>query len=519
MFRLVFTTCLALLLLFPAQPRAETDPQTVQRLHGIFDEMLESYAESARRKGFELQRDGSIMVEPVDNRYYAVTLPALSLRYPEGDTLKIGMIAANVLPTEQDDEWKISMAIPTPVTYYNAENAPEMRIHLGGQHFAGIWNERLNNYSKFDGRYQDIRIESADPGSRVEIPAISLSADLRETQENIWSGNARYNAIGTNVIAGGQTVAAIGKIDMAIDIFDYAAVKAQDYQEKLQSLSESIESGDVADKQSPFHVMGLYNLMTNVIGDIWDGFAITVSIEDIEVTAARPSGENGPAERLELSEIAAGFSMKGFHQDSVSLRAQLDYNGLSVTPPSERYRGTVPDHMKFDVSMNRLPYRKLVDLGQQTLKKAAGDNKTMSKLAGIQALALAPQILSDAGTNLTIRDSRIGNEDYRVTLDGKATTDIQAMLGGTADIRAEISGIDKLLENFSRNLENPDLSDEQKEIIEKNMQSIEMLKRMGLQSRNEAGKFVMEYDFELTKDGRMLLNGRNLAEQTEENGP
>lgn len=180
MFRLVFTTCLALLLFIPAQALAETSPETAQKLDKMFSKMLDSYADKAEKRGFTLLQDGQIMVETANDRYYAVTLPSLSLKYPEGGTLKIGMIAANVLPTEKADEWKISMAIPTPIVFYNKSNTPEMRIHIGGQNFSGIWNERLNSYSKFDGRYQDIRIENANVESETIIPAITLALDLSE---------------------------------------------------------------------------------------------------------------------------------------------------------------------------------------------------------------------------------------------------------------------------------------------------------------------------------------------------
>lgn len=38
-----------------------------------------------------------------------------------------------------------------------------------------------------------------------------------------------------------------------------------------------------AKKGSTLHIMGLYNLLTNVIGDIWDGFSINLTIEDVEI--------------------------------------------------------------------------------------------------------------------------------------------------------------------------------------------------------------------------------------------
>lgn len=301
---------------------------------------------------------------------------------------------------------------------------------------------------------------------------------------------------------------------MVIDIFDYAAVKAQDYQEKLQSLNESIEAGDAGQKGSTLHIMGLYNLLTNVIGDIWDGFSINLTIEDVEIQTDKTKRPKDAPEKIFLEKAGIGFMMKGFNNDSVTLRIQGHHKGLKSIPPSPRYNGMTPDRLDFDVSINRLPYRKLVELGQQTLKKAGSSSNAMSKLAGIQALALAPQILSDAGTNLIIKESVVGNDDYHIKIEGQANTDIEAFLGGTADLRAEIFGIDKILEHLSNNLRNPELTEEEKATIEKNIQSLEMLKRMGLQTQNEQGKFIMGYDFEMTKEGKMLLNGRNLSEET-----
>lgn len=512
MFRLVFTTCLALLLFAPAQAMAETSQETAQKLETMFSEMLESYAYKAEKRGFTLLQDGQIMVETAHDKYYAVTLPSLSLKYPKGGTLKIGMVAANVLPTEKADEWKISMAIPTPMIFYNKNNTPEMRLHIGGQNFSGIWNERLGSYSKFDGQYQDIRVENTNVDSEIIIPSVAITADLSESEKNIWSGNARYKATGVKFVSRGTEIAHIGLTDVRVDIFDYAAVKAQDYQEKLQSLNESIEAGDAGRKGSTLHIIGMYNLLTNVIGDIWDGFSIEITIEDVEIQADKAKRREDAPEKIFLEKAGIGFMMKGFNNDSVTLRMHGHHDGLKVVPPSPRYNGMTPDRLNFDISINRLPYRKLVELGQQTLKKTADSASAMSKLAGIQALALAPQILSDAGTNLIVGESIVGNDDYHIKIEGQASTDIKAFLGGTAELRAEIFGIDKILEHLSNNLNNPELTEEEQATIEKNIQSLEMLKRMGLQKQNEQGKFIMSYDLKLTKEGTMLLNGNYIYE-------
>ena len=125
--------------------RAQTSDGDVQKLEGIFTQLLEQYKALTEANGAELVEEGNILVEPSDH-YYAITLPHLTVQQKDGAYTDIGMIAVNALPGDAAGQWKMTMAVPTPIIHYDSKKNPVVSVNIGQQNFAGVWYEKFRNF-------------------------------------------------------------------------------------------------------------------------------------------------------------------------------------------------------------------------------------------------------------------------------------------------------------------------------------------------------------------------------------
>lgn len=505
---LAFSAVVLLLLPAPALAQKNTDPETAAKLRTLFSDLLEKRKLDAQNNGGKLITDGDLLVEEADY-YYAITLPSLTINYKNTGT-KIGIIAVNVVPTNDPAVWKMTVAVPTPIKIYDSNNELKTQIHFGKQKFIGLWHEDVDIFTKLDAHYQDIRIEDKDIDADIRLSDVTASMDLIKNSNNTWSGPAHYSAKKLSIMATGKSEISIQNMNINAHIDDYDINAAMDYQDQLGSLAESYESDDKI-STSPEHVAGLYDLVTNAVGNVWNAFSADLSFDDLDMTLY---DENDVKEQTKLTKAGIGFEIAGFRDNALKIGMRFHYDGLKVDPESPETKDTIPEQAHFDLSINNLPYQELVDLGKDTAKTLA-TSPQMAQMTGLAALMMAPQILTSAGTNIKITDSFFKNTHYNMLFDGMLTANINAVLGATAQARAEIAGLDALLNIISRNMENSSLAEDIRSDLAQKRSYLEMLKSLGAAGHGQNGDEVLRYDFTLTEDGKMQLNGQDMKPLTE----
>jgi hypothetical protein len=120
-----------------------------------------------------------------------------------------------------------------------------------------------------------------------------------------------------------------------------------------------------------------------------------------------------------------------------------------------------------------------------------------------------PQIAADAGTTLFIRNTFLDAPDINATLDGRIQADAQALMKTAGTMTLSVRGLDELLLKFQ------DLSAGDPQAANA-ARSLVFFQMMGQAEKTPdgkppAGKSVRRYNLELTRDGRMLLNGSDFS--------
>jgi hypothetical protein len=456
----------------------------------------------------ELRAEGPLTVEPA-GKYYAVTMPHLSLHEPDGSYTDFGIFAINAIPGDKPGEWKITVATPTPITGYNAAKKPELRITLGGQSFNGIWNEKNVSLSKLDAEYKNIVVEQPLEGYTMKTPKATLSYNLTPGPNGkTLSGPARYELTNIEVAKAGETaVSKIGRIVMDMNIRDYDPAKAREYQKKIAALSATAKKsadGKIPDEQAHGIITSLFDFMATA----WDGFDSKITATDIDLSRPAKAGE--PAGRLQLKQVSSAFGLDGFRSNSVTMRVAFGYDALAFAPAPVGFTETVPSRINFDVTFNKIPFRELTDAANKAMQ-SAGDTPESKRAAGLQAASVIPQLLTAAGAYAQITQSFIANNTYNATIDGKANANLKALMGADGKARIEVAGLDQLMTYLQTAIKDPKTDAAAKAQMQKTMLSLTVFQGFGQQGKNTAGQATRIYDVELNEQGKIMLNGMDLS--------
>lgn len=508
--RLMGMVLFACMFILSLPAHAKTSPEKAAELKQMFNEVLGGY-QSQVSGGATMEYSGEVTVEERDF-YYAVTLPHIAVLLADGSRTEIGIVAINALEGDTPETWKMTVALPTPIVYYAPDGSPFISIDIGSQNFAGVWHKKFKNFVKQKAQYQNVVISALSGECGTAVPCdvkvndIKVVYDLVEGNNGRWSGPSKIvlEGLTTNLDKNGGSFS-IGKMHMSGSVKDYSIEAALDYQEKIMAMNELYEEGS-EEALSSAHVMGLYNMVADFFSTVWDGFDVKMSVEDVSFNDGGLTGGKG---NFNLGKFAMGFAMDGFLSQNVGMKFGVSYDGFELPGVSEDLGVTAPTKSVLDLRINNLPFSRIVEMGRSSLQ-ATVERPETAQMLGMQALMTLPQLMTEAGTNVEIKDSFFGNDNYDVNMNAVLTADVAAAKGLYGDGRVSIWGLQKLLGLANQQMSGSELSEDKKAKLMSIVQMATMLQMMGQQEQDQQGRDVLSYNFELTKDGRSLLNGGDI---------
>ncbi len=454
----LFVILLALLSVPAVAQDAKPDPK-IAGLKKQIEALLQYQADAAQAQGRRFEQKGDVTVEPA-NGYYAITTPHLTSYSMDGTRTEIGMIAINAVPAEKAGEWKMSVAIPTPINSYATDGSQAMQIDIGSQKMAGVWNESLEQFSKLDSRYDNLKIRDLKKKRQATIETVTFTEDLTQGKNNLWSGPAVgtiSNLQMTNQPTG--TALTVVKATMNSSIEDYSPAQAKKMRDKIAASS--------AAGQNPF------SMMMDISGSMGDNIASSLSASGIRYTVPQPGQE--PL-KIEVMTLSSALNASGLQKDNVTGTLKAAFNGLKITPARNVYSEVGPETFSVNLTANNVP---------------------LSKLAGGDVKALAAQ----SNSTLTINEFMVKNSLYDAFINGAFKADATAVKGYTGALKGKISGLDALTAKVQTLAATAPPEQQQKYFGL--MAVLGMANGMG--KVDSAG--AKTYDIQMTADGRTLING------------
>lgn len=498
------TILLAALLIVLASPqaaRADDAPAdaNAQKLKALFETFLNNQkALSEKSGGTKFDYDGAIMIEPVES-YYAVTLPHIKVSYPDNSRVDIGMISINASPHEAG-QWKMAVAIPTPMLVFDGKGGEPVKINIGAQKAAGIWDESLEGFAKLDALYSAISIDQPAAGYALKMPETQIRYDYNKNADGTWSGPGFFLARNIQIdwaLAKSSLKLAELKGEFDLDRYNPAAVN--EYKKHMLAADPSATTTEAKTQ--------VLDQLTKLLTGLGGGFRSRFSLTGF--SAAKPDPATGVRHSLSLQTGFAEISASDFLDDKANLGLKFGFDGLKTDPVPAGYEGVLPSTANFDFAFNKLPLRALVDLGKNTLE-ATLEQPEMTQLAGLSFMMKMPAILSTAGTGIEIKENHIGNDDYRFDLNGSARADVSAINFATGEFKGEFKGLDTLIGRVAAIAADPanPASGRAKNLGD----SLAAMKSNGAVKPGTENTPVYLYDFVLNAQGQVLLNGKSLLE-------
>ncbi len=129
---------------------------------------------------------------------------------------------------------------------------------------------------------------------------------------------------------------------------------------------------------------------------------------------------------------------------------------------------------------------------------AAAQQKSQQDM--MMAVMSLPQILTDAGSSISVRNTKVTAPELVTTLDGSFTMKQGSMTLGFA-------GLDEMISKLQSQVSAENASPKLGQMI----QSLTMLQMSGQNKPGPDGKSIRTYTFDLTPEGKFLMNGADMS--------
>lgn len=471
-------------------------------LKQAMESLMERQREMAADQGAELVYDGEITIEDAES-YYAVTLPHAKLNFAEGGFADIGMVAINASPHPEEGLWKMSMALPTPFFIYGEEDAePILKIDFPTQRAAGIWDSDIHYFTKLNLELENVNFQHRPGQFDLDIGTVLITSNLQKDAQALYSGptNISFRDVVFAVPASDLSIV-IGEagLSLVMDAYDIKALGR--YQEQLEALEETPDNEDV----SSDHVMGLTNLIFDMLTKSGDGIDLSYGLKNFSMYSGARPGK--PEIDVSLGDAEISFKTDGFRGDAAQLQQVFQFRNLLFQSEDPALQQLVPKDMTIDIRVEKLPLRKIFELSQGSLRNAV-QNPDMASISLMGLLFQIPALLTVSGTEMSLPGNVLKNDTYRLLLDGRAVADVGATNMAVADLTLRVYGYDDLIAAMQNAAKTEQGLYNQN--TQQLMAGIMFAKSFAQAKTDEAGRPYDSFHFQMTADGRMLLNGRDV---------
>ncbi len=492
---------LALLVMTAPAQAAEVNAEGAAKLKTIFQNFMLYQKSVTEQDKARLEYDGNVMVEPAD-KYYAVTLPHVRMLYPDGAKLDIGMVSINASPHETSGQWKMAVAIPTPIILMDARQTQAVKINIGAQKAAGIWDEGLEGFAKLDAEYNNITVENAATGLSMKIPEIKLLYDFAKNADNTtWSGPGQIlvRNVASGMANGGSLKLGELKIDFSLDRYNPAVLN--EYHTFLQGYMADVAKSTPGKPVDQAKTIELADRLRSLLINASNGLAGSVNISGLEATRTNPLTHT--PETVRLDKAFFGLEAKDMSADKVTLALLFGHDGLSITPTPAGYDGVIPEETNIDIKLNGIPAKQLLEMVRNTLQSSMTQPE-MANFAGMSLLIKLPAVLSQAGTNAELKNTFIGNSTYRFDINGIIKADVAAVNMFIASLKGKFRNLDTLVAKVKAIA--TDLNHPAAKNAQGILRSLQTLQTYGAPKPGVAGTYT--YDLQMSPQGQVLLNGK-----------
>jgi hypothetical protein len=469
--------------------------------------------------GEGMKTEGPVQVTP-SGSYYQVKIPGVRFDMP-GGRLNVGNVVMNASPAD-DGAYLVSAAIPTRMTFSTSANPEAAVITIGEQKSASVWYPAYNNVTKMDASYGNVAVvvagKDGKSGFDIKLAQGKVVRNMVKNADGTWSGPDSVSLNGLSFASADQ------KGSVSIGSIAANSVTDQLDMTQLQALQKKVEDAissamvDGAKQSDPAVVKSMVDEMLNDKSTLMNGFSSALEASDVRASFTSekaPADASKPAETktstFGLAKLGYGLSIKDIKKEKGSIGFKVMMDGLNISDAPTDIAGMIPTSSNIDITLDSLPMQKLsqtftslirssMDAALEAQGAASGPAKQKAQNDIMMAIATLPQTVTEAGSSVSVRNTHVTAPDISGTLDGSFTMKQGKMtlaFGGLDELIAKLQAATSSAKDPSK--------------VAQMVQSLTMLQMSGQNQPGADGKSKRVYVFELTADGKFLMNGADMS--------
>ncbi len=452
-----------------------------------------------------LKKNGEVTVTP-EASYYAAKLPKLTYDLGESGRFEIGQIAANIIPDASGQTWRITVSYPKEMTYFDGTGNALAVVTIGAQRFGGVWDVDKNTYIKYEGAYENIEIRDTLKnigGAKINNVKFVQNLEPSPGKPGLYSGPMNFEINGVTVKMDdpknqGMLSMAFDRIIANNDYEDMEIMDTKSMEEKLQAFTKDPEG----------NMDSYMDSMTEMMAALPNNSDSTAFVEGFDFAFKNPKRNQDM--KFSIDRLGLESDMQNIKTNNAGLGFAYIFEGLDVEGIPAESRDFVPSNMTFDIRFDNLPAIKLAELTEATMKQSLdqGSTKTPQQRKQMMMIVMQslPQLLTEHGTKITMNKTKVDMPIMNTQIRANFSADSSAALKTVGTLMMSITGLDQAIAAMQgMGQSNPNMQG----MAQQAMMGLSMFQMMG---QMEADGKTRTYNFEVTPDGKTLLNGTDLKQ-------
>lgn len=473
---------------------------------------------------------GEITVTPIAD-YYNATIDNVQFTYPMTGKIVVGSILVKARP-EADGTYKTAIQMTSPMPIMDAQNKVVANISFNTQKFYGTWHPDYSFFTALDAAYGDMMVKAVDPAHdfMLGVKDTSIKIDLKKNADGTWSGPLDSVMTGMKMQAKDFDNATI-TLDRAATQSTYDSMDFEAIKQAKQGLKTLVDKPDTTFQNPDDATAFIEGILKGTTG-MMNGGSSAIVLEGMNIDIpALPATANVPATdgfKATLAKADGFMDMKNMKQDKSSIAIKWSHNGLNVVEKAAHIAALIPGSSNFEINIDNLPLKTIIgtvtNMLQRSMRASSVIDTTVTpesaiarelrvkkeqeiQMEAMQALSSLPQLMVDQGTALSIKNTFIKSPALLTTQDALFKAHATSPMIAVGSTTITINGLDEYINGLQTASAQPGADPQIAGIA----QTLAIAQMSGQLAKGVDGKTARTYKFDLTPDGKMLLNGADVS--------
>lgn len=356
---------------------------------------------------------------------------------------------------------------------------------IGQQRGSAVLMPEYETVASYDLAWSDLRLRVAEQPIDLQLGRLSAIQTGREVEPGIFDNRATFDLanLALSVIEEDLLI----ELDGLSGEVSATGVNLPAQTALLVTIEPLLQQLETQPEDP-----GLYEELRSILAEtpnLIDGIEGTSQLHGLRI--------HTQDQFVGLAQTTGSIALSGLASDHADLSLSFDLSGLEIQPEIP-FQGLIPIEAGYDIRATDISTDVLLDWLDTLL---ASIPELGAEVAVPASFFTLYEDLAGTGALLDIRSMHVETQSAGFSFSGRIRPDSAAMFGATVEADLEATALGRLTETL-RTL--PDAGAAA-------AAGLAMIQALGSRETNDSGETVHRYQFEVTRDGMVMLNGNDLG--------